>query len=209
MLSLSSATTISDQRSHHHRHSFTYHIPPRDFDILCTHHMFGPESGKNSWKDLTFVYDKVRIWNKENRLARCENFLKCFEREWCLMREITYAEHDMHAAESQFITHMIGRILEKFGLDSTQINTNGYESLLDLVENTSNDSFELYYGLFMYNKNAMEELERLDLAFESLKDLFRKFHEALRKKMFRTKEQGLLQLPSNGNGSSFNIEIGF
>ncbi|GJS54677.1 arogenate dehydrogenase 2, chloroplastic-like protein [Tanacetum coccineum] len=182
-------------------------ILPKDFDILCTHPMFGPESGKNSWKDLTFVYDKVRIGNEESRVARCENFLKCFEREGCLMREMTCAEHDMHAAESQFITHTVGRILEKFGLDSTPINTKGYESLLDLVENTSSDSFELYYGLFMYNKNAMEQLERLDLAFESLKkELFGKLHEALRKQMFGTKEQGLLKLPLNGNGTSLPSE---
>ncbi|GJX67296.1 arogenate dehydrogenase 2, chloroplastic-like protein, partial [Tanacetum coccineum] len=182
-------------------------ILPKDFDILCTHPMFGPESGKNSWKDLTFVYDKVRIGNEESRVARCENFLKCFEREGCLMREMTCAEHDMHAAESQFITHTVGRISEKFGLDSTPINTKGYESLLDLVENTSSDSFELYYGLFMYNKNAMEQLERLDLAFESLKkELFGKLHEALRKQMFGTKEQGLLKLPYNGNGTSLPAE---
>jgi len=37
-------------------------------------------------------------------------------------------------------------------LESTEINTKGYESLLALVNNTSNDSFELYYGLFMYNQ---------------------------------------------------------
>lgn len=28
----------------------------------------------------------------------------------------------------------------------------GFKSLLDLVSNTTNDSFELYYGLFMYNQ---------------------------------------------------------
>ncbi|GJR18325.1 hypothetical protein Tco_0966852 [Tanacetum coccineum] len=88
--------------------------------------------------------------------------------EGCLMREMTCAEHDMHAAESQFITHPVGRILEK---------------------------------------NAMEQLERLDLAFESLKkELFGKLHEALRKQMFGTKEQGLLKLPLNGNGTSLPSE---
>nr|GFC69896.1 arogenate dehydrogenase 2, chloroplastic-like [Tanacetum cinerariifolium] len=99
-------------------------------------------------------------------------------------------------------------ILEKFGLDSTPINTKGYESLLDLVENTSSDSFELYYGLFLYNKNVMEQLEKLDLAFESLKkELFGKLHEALRKQMFGTKEQGLLMLPLNGNGTLLPSEL--
>ena len=30
------------------------------------------------------------------------------------------------------------------------------------MNNTNNDSFELYYGLFLYNRNATEELERLE-----------------------------------------------
>lgn len=38
----------------------------------------------------------------------------------------------------------------------------GFEALLNLVNNTNNDSFELYYGLFLYNQNATEELERLE-----------------------------------------------
>ncbi|KAL4564045.1 hypothetical protein LXL04_028095 [Taraxacum kok-saghyz] len=187
-------------------------ILPPDFDILCTHPMFGPESGKHSWKNLPFVYDKVRIGRDESRVSRCEKFLDSFAREGCIMKEMTCAEHDQHAAESQFITHTVGRILEKLDLDSTPINTKGYERLLDLVENTSSDSFELYYGLFMYNKNAMEQLERLDLAFESLKkELFGHLHEVLRKQLFGTTEKslGLLQvpralakLPPNGNGSS-------
>ncbi|KAF2301412.1 hypothetical protein GH714_023909 [Hevea brasiliensis] len=117
---------------------------PAEFDILCTHPMFGPESGKTSWLGLPFVYDKVRIGNEEERMNR-------------------------YAAGSQFVTHTMGRVLEKFGLESSPINTKGYETLLDLVENTAGDSFELYYGLFMYNQNAMEQLERLDMAFEAIK----------------------------------------
>ena len=38
------------------------------------------------------------------------------------------------------------------GLQATSIDTRGFRSLLDLVENTTHDSFELYYGLFMYNQ---------------------------------------------------------
>ncbi|KAD4180187.1 hypothetical protein E3N88_28788 [Mikania micrantha] len=185
-------------------------ILPSDFDILCTHPMFGPESGKHSWKDLPFVYDKVRIGSDESRISRCEKFLDAFAREGCIMKEMTCAEHDQHAAESQFITHTVGRVLEKLNLDSTPINTKGYERLLDLVENTSSDSFELYYGLFMYNKNAMEQLERLDLAFESLKkELFGHLHDVLRKQLFGTRGRALgglqqppslSKLPPNGNG---------
>ena len=37
-------------------------------------------------------------------------------------------------------------------LQATPIDTKGFQSLLSLVDNTANDSFELYYGLFMYNQ---------------------------------------------------------
>lgn len=167
--------------------------------------MFGPQSGKLSWKGLPFVYDKVRIGDDQKRVSRCERFLEIFEKEGCRMVEMTCAEHDRHAAESQFITHTMGRVLQKLGLERTPINTKGYETLLDLVENTASDSFELYYGLFMYNKNSMEQLERLDMAFESLKkELFGHLHAVLRKQLFgkgTAEVEGPLfsKLPPNGN----------
>ncbi|CAA2960121.1 arogenate dehydrogenase 2, chloroplastic-like [Olea europaea subsp. europaea] len=103
----------------------------------------------------------------------------------------------------------MGRILEKLQLQSTLVNTKGYETLLNLVENTASDSFDLYYGLFMYNKNAMEQLERLDLTFESLKkELFGHLHEVLRKQLFGKSEESprlvLSKLPKKlpKNGTS-------
>ncbi|KAL6974077.1 Arogenate dehydrogenase 2, chloroplastic [Sarracenia purpurea var. burkii] len=182
-------------------------ILPSDFDILCTHPMFGPESGKNGWNGLPFVYDRVRIGSEESRVLRCDRFLDIFAKEGCRMVEMSCAEHDRHAAGSQFITHTMGRILEKLRLEATPISTKGYETLLTLVDNTASDSFDLYYGLFMYNKNAMEQLERLDLAFESLKkELFGNLHDVLRKQLFG-KAEGLevqeespmmSKLPPNG-----------
>lgn len=38
------------------------------------------------------------------------------------------------------------------GVQGTSIDTRGFRSLLDLVDNTNHDSFDLYYGLFMYNQ---------------------------------------------------------
>ncbi|CAI0474327.1 unnamed protein product [Linum tenue] len=153
--------------------------------------MFGPESGKHSWAGLPFVYDKVRIGNNEDRISRCDKFLDIFSREGCRMVEMSCAEHDRYAAGSQFVTHAMGRVLEKFGLESSPINTKGYETLLNLVENTSGDSFELFYGLFLCNQNAMEQLERLDMAFEAIKkELFGKLHQVYRKQLFGDLEVG-------------------
>ncbi|OAE26369.1 hypothetical protein AXG93_4324s1360 [Marchantia polymorpha subsp. ruderalis] len=160
-------------------------VLPSEFDVLCTHPMFGPESGRGSWAGLPLVYDKG-----------------------CRMVEMTCEEHDVHAAGSQFITHTVGRVLGSLGLESTPINTKGYESLLrleyatissaleiknnsrsDWVENTYSDSFDLYYGLFLYNKNATEELQNLERAFDTVKSqLFDKLHSILRQQMLMKSE---------------------
>ncbi|XP_058759724.1 arogenate dehydrogenase 1, chloroplastic-like [Vicia villosa] len=170
------------------RNIFLQHLPPY-FDVLCTHPMFGPESGKNGWKGLPFLFDKVRVGKVESRMSRCDRFLDIFSKEGCRMVEMSCAEHDWHAAGSQFVTHTTGRVLEKLKLEATPIDTKGYETLLSLVENTAGDSFDLYYGLFLYNINAMEQLQRFDLAFESLKkQLFDRLHGIYRKQVFQNEE---------------------
>lgn len=47
-------------------------------------------------------------------------------------------------------------------MDSTLVNTKGYKTLLNLVDNTVRESFDLYYGLFIYNVKAVKQLKRLD-----------------------------------------------
>lgn len=83
------------------------------------------------------------------------------------MVEMSCEEHDRIAASTQFITHTVGRILGSMDLTPTPIDTRGFQSLLNLVDNTTNDSFDLYYGLFMYNAVSTPPLPILML----LKDL--------------------------------------
>uniref|UniRef100_A0A0D3GKP9 Prephenate/arogenate dehydrogenase domain-containing protein n=1 Tax=Oryza barthii TaxID=65489 RepID=A0A0D3GKP9_9ORYZ len=121
---------------------------PEEFDIICTHPMFGSTSSRA-------------------RAAAC-----------C-------AEHDAHAAETQFLTHTVGRTLAMLELQTTPINTKGYETLLRLVDNTCSDSFDLYNGLFMYNNNSTELLNRLEWAMDSVKKrLFDGLHDVLRRQLF-------------------------
>jgi len=76
-------------------------------------------------------------------------------------------------------------MLVKLNLESTPINIKGYETLLRIVDNTCGDSFDLYYGLFMYNNNATEQLEGLDMDFDALKkQLVGQLHEIVRKQLF-------------------------
>ncbi|PUZ59162.1 hypothetical protein GQ55_4G018700 [Panicum hallii var. hallii] len=158
---------------------------PEEFDIICTHPMFGPESARDGWAGLPFVFDKVRVGDCPARRARADAFLDVFAREGCRMVEMPCAEHDAHAAGTQFLTHTVGRMLAMLELRSTPINTKGYETLLRLVDNTCSDSFDLYNGLFMYNKNSTELLNRLEWAMDAVKKkLFDGLHDVLRKQLF-------------------------
>lgn len=139
---------------------------PREADIICTHPMFGPESGKNGWQGLPFVYDIVRV--APGRQDRAEAFLGLFADEGCRMVPMTCQAHDEFAAGSQFITHATGRILGRLDLQACPISTKGYETLLTLVENTTKDSFDLFKGLFAFNSNSTAQLRRLGKAYSDL-----------------------------------------
>merc|ERR1712014_299552 len=97
---------------------------PETCDILCTHPMFGPQSGKHSWNALPFVFERVRLRNA----ALGEEFLKWWADQGCRMVDMTCEMHDELAAGSQFLTHFTGRVLGRLGMRTTPINTKGFDS---------------------------------------------------------------------------------
>lgn len=60
-------------------------------------------------------------------------------------------------------------MLGELDVRNTPINTKGYESLLGVVDTTSKDSFDLFYGLFKYNPNARLELDKLESALKNIR----------------------------------------
>ena len=115
--------------------------------------MLGPESGKYTWSNLNFVYEKTRIGgvlnygspgassptsasesDLEHSADRVERFLSIFEEEGCKMVPLSCEDHDEAAANSQFVTHLVGRILGRQGLAPTPIDTKGFESVIKLIQ---------------------------------------------------------------------------
>ena len=192
----------------HARNILLRHLPV-ECDILCTHPMFGPDSGKDTWRNLNFVYERTRI-NKVvldptttsssvrstaqpqpddetfvdemghvhsihedseahvEGMDRMERFLSIWEEEGCHMVPLSCRDHDAYAANSQFITHLIGRVLGSQGLSPTPIDTSGFQSVLKLVDTTTADSFDLFYGLYKYNQNSYETIKKLQAAMEDV-----------------------------------------
>ena len=131
---------------------------PETTSILCTHPMFGPDSGRETWQSLPFVFDRVRI--HDDAVDRCERFLSIFEAQGCKMVELSCRQHDVYAANSQFLTHLVGRTLGEAGLSlrKTPIDTKGFEAVLGIVETTCDDSFDLFYGLYRFNIHSKSTL---------------------------------------------------
>jgi hypothetical protein len=77
------------------------------------------------------------------------------------MVSLSCRDHDMYAANSQFITHLMGRILGAQGLEPTPIDTKGFDSVLRVIDSTTADSFDLFYGLYKYNQNSMDTIMKL------------------------------------------------
>lgn len=139
-------------------------ILPDSCDILCTHPMFGPESGKHGWTGLPFVFERVRLFNAK----RCEEHLQWWRDQNVRMTDMTCELHDDLAAGSQFVTHFTGRMLNELAMRSTPINTKGFEALLQLVDGTCKDSFDLFFALYKFNPHSEEQLSAMEEAMRSV-----------------------------------------
>ena len=83
----------------HAKKIFLTHLPP-SVDVLCTHPMFGPDSGKDSWRNLNFVFERTRVVDEGGEGGsgsgsgsdRAERFLSIFEEAGCQMTEMSCSE---------------------------------------------------------------------------------------------------------------------
>ena len=96
---------------------------PDDFDILCLHPMFGPDSGKGTWKALPLVYDKVPSGRRA--IAAGPGSITCWasSRTGMRMVEMSGARARQASGSSQFITHTVGRMLGSNGSSRTRPST--------------------------------------------------------------------------------------
>jgi len=139
-------------------------LESNNIDLLSTHPMFGPDSACDNWKDCPFVYWDTRITDIE----RFHIFLETIRSEGCNLIRMSPDEHDEYTSKSQFITHLTGRILGELSISSTPINTNGYEKLLEIVDNTCNDSLDLFIGIYKCNKKSKIWLDKFKEAVNKI-----------------------------------------
>lgn len=150
---------------------YPYEILSKSFpdnNLLLTHPMFGPDSASsvNGWNNKNFVYWSVNT--EDNKLT--DLFLEFWKVQGCNMIEMAPEEHDKLTANSQFLTHFIGRTLELLNCENTNVDTDGFKSLIKIKEHSVNDSWDLFYALAKYNPKSLDTINKLKYQLNKLEE---------------------------------------
>jgi prephenate dehydrogenase len=130
-------------------------ILPEEIGIISSHPMFGPDSYLSNKKLKMMMHSTRDIHNQY------DFWKKFFSDQNIKILEMTPDMHDRLAAKTQGVTHFLGRTLKEFGIQKTNLDTQGFRDLIDLVEQTCNDTWELYADLQTYNPYTEEMINNL------------------------------------------------
>ncbi len=147
------------------------HFP--NHQILGTHPVFGPQSGKDGISGLPIVLCNVSC--KKSTYHKIVTFLK----DILLLNVIeeTPKQHDHEMANVQALTHFIGRALLQMDVKSYVTNTQSYQHLIELTKLLQFDSWELFTTIQLANPEAKSVRKKL---LKSLQLLERNLDKAKR-----------------------------
>ncbi len=130
---------------------------------LLTHPMFGPDSSKQGFRGLPIVVDKFRANEETYRFWK-----DYFKNKGLRVVEMSAREHDKTVANSQGLTHFIGRLLEAYDFNETSIDTLGAKKLFEVMGQTCNDSWEFFEGLQHFNPYTKNMRVKLGVVYDKL-----------------------------------------
>lgn len=134
-----------------------------DLELIATHPMFGPDSGARGLNGLAIV-----MWPLTASSQHYQEWYQYFQELGLHVVEMSPDEHDRLAANSQGVTHYIGRVLNQMNLRETPIDTKGFKILLSVIEQTCNDTWELFHDLQYYNPYTRDMRLRLEESLDQV-----------------------------------------
>jgi len=140
------------------------HLGP-GVEILATHPMFGPDSAVSGFSGLPMVLCPVRIGRE--RMALWEGFFRSLGLDVIVMSP---EDHDVEAAYTQGVTHYVGRVLADLKLKPSRLATLGYRKLIEIMEQTCNDPWQLFLDLQRLNPYTGEMRDRLHRSLDRILD---------------------------------------
>ncbi len=142
---------------------FNKYLKGTPIQALLTHPMFGPDSTKDGFKGKPLIIDKFLSSDKIFHFWK-----EYFKDKGINVIEMSAKKHDKMAASSQGLTHFIGRLLDAYHLEKTSIDSLGAKKLVEIKEQTCNDSWQLFEDLEYYNPFTKQMRLRLDKAYDKL-----------------------------------------
>ena len=109
------------------------------------------------WEGRPMVFERARVAD----VQRCDRYLEIFENARCEVIEEMATGHDSTVTDAQFMTHLIGRLLDQDLLPPTPIMTKEYKELKKISEMAAAGSFDRFYGMYKYNEFAGEHIKKL------------------------------------------------
>ncbi len=131
-------------------------IPPHA-DLLGTHPLFGPQSGKNGIAGLRVALSPVRI--APDRYYRVCDFLT--DKLRLIVFKTDPDAHDREMARVQAMTHFMSRALREIGLEPSPMATKAYEKLQEFASIVLSDSWDLFLTIENGNPHAEGVRRRL------------------------------------------------
>jgi prephenate dehydrogenase len=138
-------------------------ILPSTVGIIGTHPLFGPDSIDHP-NPL-----KIMMHNTRDTYTQFDFWSTYFSSKSIEVTHLTPEQHDRIAARTQGITHFVGRVLRIAGVTQTEIDTVGFSDLLAVIDQTCNDSWELFTDLQNYNPYTSEMIKKLEKSIAEIR----------------------------------------
>ena len=127
---------------------------PPEVEVVGTHPLFGPRSGRSGINGLTIALCPVRT----TRTDRIRRFLEGLGLNVVVT---TPEEHDRQLAYAQALTHFVARGLAASGVREQALMTPSFERLLRLIEPLAREHPKLFRDMQQHNPYAAEVRARL------------------------------------------------
>lgn len=123
-------------------------ILPATVEIVGTHPLFGPQSGRGGIEGLRIALCPLRTTQSEKIKAFLADELKL------KVLEKSPEQHDREMAHVQALTHFVARALDELHVSDSDLATVSYEELMKAARLVSEDSWELFQTIQQGNPFA-------------------------------------------------------
>jgi prephenate dehydrogenase len=137
---------------------------PAHVQILGTHPLFGPDSGKKGIAGLKIAVCPVRV-----QPDSYDAILRYLKSLGLITLETTPEDHDRQIARTQAVFHLIAQACKRLNWGGEDVTTPGPETFFNLLKTVQNDTDQLFFDLQRENRHAataraefIEEILRLD-----------------------------------------------